>query len=216
MKDGILLREAVVTLSAVVYWAGVLLNAYRVRRSIGRSPNLRPSNPKEWILWAGWFFVIIGWIGQPLMIAKVAASRPFMFIQPLYNHPVMTAGILLILLGYGGTLWCYRSLGDSWRIGINRKEKNVLVTDGPYGYVRHPIYLFQMVMLSGVVLLLPTVFSLMILLIHMICSYVKALDEEGFLKGVYGSAYLDYIKMTGRFLPISGRGASVRQGRDGI
>ena len=63
-------------------------------------------------------------------------------------------------------------------MGINRTEKTLLVTCGPFQWVRHPIYLFQVVMLAGTGLLLPTPISLSILVIHMVCLVVKASDEE--------------------------------------
>jgi hypothetical protein len=79
-------------------------------------------------------------------------------------HPVNLAlGLALLVLGYAGTLWAYAAMGDTWRIGINRNEKTTLVNRGPYRLVRHPIYLFQSVMLAGAALLLPTPVSFLIL-----------------------------------------------------
>jgi protein-S-isoprenylcysteine O-methyltransferase Ste14 len=92
-------------------------------------------------------------------------------------------------------------MGDSWRIGVNKSEKNALVTLGPYRSVRHPIYLFQIVMLAGALLLLPTILSAAILFLHLICVYIKATDEESYLLGLHGPDYENYRKRTGRLLP---------------
>ena len=43
----LLLRQAVVAGSGMVYWAGVLILARRVRQQIGRSPNMTPRGAKE-------------------------------------------------------------------------------------------------------------------------------------------------------------------------
>jgi protein-S-isoprenylcysteine O-methyltransferase Ste14 len=92
-------------------------------------------------------------------------------------------------------------MGSAWRIGINAKEKTTLVRSGPFQHVRHPIYLFQIVMLAGAALLLPTATSCFILVLHCICVLLKAADEEKYLASVHGDAYRDYMSVTGRLLP---------------
>jgi protein-S-isoprenylcysteine O-methyltransferase Ste14 len=92
-------------------------------------------------------------------------------------------------------------MGSAWRIGINPQEKSKLITDGPFRFVRHPIYAFQIVMLAGAFLLLPTLASLVILIIHLVCVLAKATDEESHLEKIYGQAYLDYMARTGRLFP---------------
>ncbi len=194
-------REAVVFISAIIYWSGVTLNAYRVRKHIGRSPNLKPSNFKEWALWAGWLFIIIAWIVQPLIVESLGSSMLFS-LSPFFLQTIwLAAGIFLVVSGYAGTLFCYRALGDSWRIGINEKETTALVDHGPYRLIRHPIYLFQIVMLIGAAALLPTLFSLLILCVHYACVLIKALDEEDYLLSRHDAEYAAYFARTGRFLP---------------
>ena len=150
--ETLLLRKGLVFGSALVYWAGVFIQARRVRKRIGRSPNVRPRGSKERLLWLGWLFVIRGWIGQPFFLGGFHSR--FFSLMPVLLHPVgLVLGIVLIVGGYAGTLWCYAALGDAWRIGIRKREKTALVNQGPYRFVRHPIYLFQTIMLGGVVLL---------------------------------------------------------------
>ena len=86
-------------------------------------------------------------------------------------------------------------------MGIRRREKTALVKNGPYGYVRHPIYLFQIVMLVGALLLLPTLFSFILFFVHFLCVIIKAVDEEAYLLRVHGSEYQAYFSSTGRLLP---------------
>jgi protein-S-isoprenylcysteine O-methyltransferase Ste14 len=193
--DEMLVRRAVVSASAVVYWGGVAIQARRIRKRIGKTPNLKPRTPKEKILWLGWALMILGWLVQPLVI-----PRTFLF-NPLVNSLTLVLGVALIILGYAATLWCYASMGDMWRIGVNRKEKTTLVTRGPYRVIRHPIYGFQVVMLIGAALLLPTFFSLLIIAIHFVCVQFKAADEENYLLGVHGETYREYLKRTGRLFP---------------
>src|SRR6185369_4953036 len=140
-------RRAVVFGSAMIYWAGVLIHARRIRKHIGRSPNVTPRGTKEKLLWTGWLFVIMGWMAMPFLAGKNTPLPLLRFLSTLLHPASLALGVLLLVAGYACTLWCYAAMGDTWRMGINRKEKTSLVTRGPYRFVRHPIYLFQVVML---------------------------------------------------------------------
>ena len=199
--EELFLRRVIVSASGIIYWAGVWILARRVRKQIGRSPNLKPRGPKEKILWVGWLLVIIVWVGQSF-VAKTENVWPGVALFPaMLNPPLLVTGIVLVAGGYACTLWCYSAMGDTWRIGINRKEKTTLVERGPYRVIRHPIYAFQLVMLAGAALLLPTTLSFSILVLHLFCAIIKAIDEENYLKTVHGQSYVDYMARTGRLLP---------------
>ncbi len=199
--EELFLRRLVVSLSGLVYWGGVLVQARRIRKRIGRSPNLRPRGAREQALWFGWFLVILAWIFQPLLLGTTAVRSAFTLCPGLL-HPVgLVVGLLLILLGYAGTLWTYVAMGDTWRIGIDADEKTALVSCGPFRWVQHPIYSLQIVMLAGVALLLPTLVSLVTLAAHCFCVCLKARDEEKHLSQMHGTAYRDYASRTGRLFP---------------
>ena len=107
----------------------------------------------------------------------------------------------MTVAGYAGTIWCYVIMGNTWRIGVNPSEKTKLVDQGPYRIIRHPIYVFQIVMLAGAAVLLPTVLALVTLVIHYLSILAKAADEEAYLLTAHGQEYGDYLSRTGRFLP---------------
>jgi protein-S-isoprenylcysteine O-methyltransferase Ste14 len=199
--EELLLRRVVVSASGLLYWGGVLVQARHVRKQIGHSPNLKPRGSKEKALWLGWFVVILVWVGQPILVVG-HTSGPALRLVASWLHPAgLVFGLVLVALGYAGTLWCYVAMGNTWRIGINAKEKTTLVSNGPYRWVRHPIYLFQIVMLAGAALLLPTPASFSILAIHYFCVRIKAMDEENYLLKVHGEAYHDYRFRTGGLFP---------------
>jgi protein-S-isoprenylcysteine O-methyltransferase Ste14 len=194
------LRKGIVVGSALIYWAGVFLQVRRVRRHIGRSPNVHPRGLKEKLLWLGWVFVFVGWIGQPFLVNRTRHPL-FLLIMPLVHPAELGLGLLLVAGGYLGTLWCYSALGMAWRMGVSRREKAGLVSHGPYRYVRHPIYLFQVIMFVGSILLLPTAYSLVLLAVLLACVILKSHDEEAYLLDLHGSDYRDYLSKTGRFFP---------------
>jgi protein-S-isoprenylcysteine O-methyltransferase Ste14 len=198
--DDFLLRRLVVLTGVLVYWIGVYVQARRVRKQIGRSPNMKPRTPKEKVLWLGWMLVVGGWIAIPFLAGRTKCGPLFPFF-PLADPLATALGIAFTILGYVCTLWCYAAMGSAWRICVNPKEKNNLVTSGPYRRMRHPIYSFQIVMLLGAVLLLPTLFTVLILAVHVVCTLIKAMDEEAYLLTVHGDAYRTFMAHTGRLFP---------------
>lgn len=189
------LRRFVVSASGLIYWGGVLVQARRVRKKIGRTPNLRPKGTKERALWLGWMIVIFGWIAQPFFITGGT------FFPALVHPAALIAGLTLIVSGYLATLWCYAAMGAAWRIGIDTGGTSSLVQTGPYRRMRHPIYSFQMVMLAGAALLLPTPVSFAILVLHFAFASIKAGDEEVHLTRIFGKEYREYMTRSGRFFP---------------
>jgi protein-S-isoprenylcysteine O-methyltransferase Ste14 len=199
------LRRTVVCSSGLLYWGGVAIQAQRIRKRIGHSPNVRPKGTKERVLWFGWFVVILVWIGQPLVIGVSATS--VLSLLTILLHPAgLVIGLAAVCLGYAGTLWTYAAMGNNWRMGVNLNERTSLVREGPFLWVRHPIYLLQVVMLTGVALLLPTPISLAALAIHFVCVRLKARDEERYLENVHGREYREYSSHTGGLFPrLTGR-----------
>jgi protein-S-isoprenylcysteine O-methyltransferase Ste14 len=208
--DELFWRRAIVSASGLIYWAGVWVLARRVRKQIGRSPNLKPRGTKEKFLWVGWLAVVLVWIGQPWLVRTENPFAGLTLLPALTTVPSFIAGLILVVGGYACTLWCDAAMGNTWRIGVNQNEKTTLVERGPYRVIRHPIYAFQLVMLAGAALLLPTWLSFGVLAVHLVCALIKAMDEGAYLTTVHGATYTAYMARTGRLVPrIFGRTAPV-------
>jgi protein-S-isoprenylcysteine O-methyltransferase Ste14 len=144
---------------------------------------------------------VLAWLLMPFLAGRPGAGV-CLKIWPVIPASVgLALGGLLLAAGYAGTLWCYALMGDTWRMGVDRGEKTVLVTRGLYGVIRHPIYGLQTVMLGGVFVLLPTAVSLLALLLHLLCVWFKTRDEEAHLLRVHGEAYQAYRSRTGGLFP---------------
>jgi protein-S-isoprenylcysteine O-methyltransferase Ste14 len=204
-ESSLLANRAVAAGSALIYWVGVFIQARRIRHRIGRAPNVKPRGRKEKLLWVGWFSVVLLWLGIPFV-----AGRGFMgfwgaLFGPALSSSTEVLGILSMAAGYTGTLFCYAAMGEHWRMGIDRSKRTTLATKGPYRYIRHPIYFFQIVMLLGLVLLLPTLLSLIAIFVHVVCVRIKIADEEAFLLSTLGKEYSGYQARTGKLLPKLGK-----------
>jgi protein-S-isoprenylcysteine O-methyltransferase Ste14 len=91
-------------------------------------------------------------------------------------------------------------MGADWHSSDTR-QKTELVTTGLYGRVRHPIYALSILLMLCTVSVVPTLPVAVIAVIHIALMHVKARNEERFLTGMHGDAYVQYCRRTGRFFP---------------
>ncbi len=110
-------------------------------------------------------------------------------------------GMILSAVGAVVFIVSVVTMRDNWRAGVSEKEKTELVTDGIYRYSRNPAFLGFDLLYVGILLMffswpLLAVSALAMLLFHIQIVYV----EEPFLQKTFAEAYLDYRRMTGRYL----------------
>jgi protein-S-isoprenylcysteine O-methyltransferase Ste14 len=155
------------------------------------------------------------WLGGVLFVAALALSAlaPILdlagMLDPigvLDTEVVQAAGGGLFWGGLIGTLLAQLAMGESWRIGVDSDERTRLVTDGPFQYVRNPIFMAMIPTSLGIALLAPNVVAL-----TGVFALVAALEiqtrliEEPYLRKAHGRAYAEYTARAGRFLPLVGR-----------
>jgi protein-S-isoprenylcysteine O-methyltransferase Ste14 len=85
-------------------------------------------------------------LGAPYMSRGLSVATP----GPAYMR---WCGTVVLLFGAALALWSARALGRSLTPGIEPLTGARLVTAGPYGYVRHPIYLGVTLLCAGYTLL---------------------------------------------------------------
>lgn len=156
----------------------------------------------EW--WGGLLFAV-AIVLTPLAALLQARGA----LAPLIEMRASTAlalGGALYLAGLAGTLWSQLAMGTSWRIGVDESERTTLVTRGPYGVVRNPIFTFMVLGLAGLAVLVPNALSIAALavLVAAIEIQVKAV-EEPYLERAHGDDYRRYRAATWRFVPGVGR-----------
>lgn len=83
-----------------------------------------------------WLFPLMALLHTGLVVAPLAEvlalGRPFV--------PAVAAGAgAVLIVATALRVWTLRTLGRSWNVRVVTPE--VIVTDGPYRYVRHPNYL---------------------------------------------------------------------------
>ena len=104
--------------------------------------------------------------------------------------------------------WVFRSLGRNVSETALAKPDQVLVTKGPYRWVRHPLYTTGGILFLGTGLAAGNWFILLIaaVAVSLVTLVIIPLEEQG-LVARFGDSYTRYTLGTGRVLPrIWGRG----------
>jgi protein-S-isoprenylcysteine O-methyltransferase Ste14 len=92
-------------------------------------------------------------------------------------------------------------MGRAWRIGLDPENRTELAEDGPYRWIRHPIYSGWLVILAGTVLAVPDATVDVAALVTVLGILVQALREEQHMARTLGERYARYAARTGRFAP---------------
>jgi protein-S-isoprenylcysteine O-methyltransferase Ste14 len=103
----------------------------------------------------------------------------------------------LLLLGMSWAIWSLRTLGRCFSI---LPEVRGLVTSGPYRWVRHPVYLGEMIAVLG--LLLPILSTRNVIVFTLFCALQlwRTRHEEAGLAATFPE-YGEYRQRTSRLLP---------------
>ena len=81
-------------------------------------------------------------------------------------------------------------------------DTSVLVTDGPYAFVRHPMYLGSFLIGLGIVILLLKLWLVPFYLVFFLLWYRPQIhNEEQWLLRKFGQEYIDYCETTPCFFP---------------
>ena len=136
-------------------------------------------------------------VGIPYFLACIFLwkSLPFSFS---FNWPtilIVLSGSLLYFSGLMLYLWAWFTLGRNYNVssafGVRLSADHRLITDGPYAWVRHPMYLGLQMAAFGGVLLFQT-WTLVFLFINFLFLLIRARREEQALTMEYPNHWQSY------------------------
>lgn len=111
----------------------------------------------------------------------------------LYQWPVLLAGMVLLLVSFASVNYLQAYMHEDWRSGIDRRAEGThLLTEGPFGRSRNPLFISVITGQLGFFLALPSVFSLVCLIAGVLVITRQAREEEKALAERFGAAYEDY------------------------
>ncbi len=129
---------------------------------------------------------------------------PFLILGLVFGHPTITsliAGVLVSGLGEAIRFWGVGHATSETRVtgsvGASR-----LVVSGPFGYVRNPLYVGNMLLYTGFGVMANIPWLIVLTLAWFIFQYWMIVSrEEEFLAGKFGQEYDAYRRAVPKFFP---------------
>lgn len=111
-------------------------------------------------------------------------------------------GVGAALLGFVLLQWAQNTLGKSWSDTPRMIRGQMLVTSGPYRWVRHPIYTAFLLILGSILLISANgLVGLAWLGMTSLEIAARIGFEEALMIEYFGDQYREYMGHTGRYLP---------------
>jgi protein-S-isoprenylcysteine O-methyltransferase Ste14 len=106
------------------------------------------------------------------------------------------------IMGLGAWLMCWSLVYfRSWRFRAQLDTGHELATGGPYAYRRHPIYAGLNLLALGTAVWIPTLLTLIAVVLMFVGSDLRGRAEERVLAAAFGSQYRAYCARTRRLVP---------------
>lgn len=135
----------------------------------------------------------ISWLIVLILIATAMVTVPAHF-EDGWHEALEIFGYMCLIAAGMGRIWCL--------IYIAGKKDRVLCTEGPYSICRNPLYLFSFIGVIGAFLALQSILLAAIAsTAYLLYYYFVVESEERRLRDIFQGAFLDYTKVTPRFLP---------------
>lgn len=169
--------------------------------------------PALWGLWLA-YWMAAGWRTKPVQRAESAASRLShlvllllgvgLLVSPRFAGPLLTTrflpatawsfwlGAALVAAGIGFAIWARVQLAGNWSGTVTVKQDHTLTRDGPYRFVRHPIYTGILTGLLGSAIAAGEWRALLGLALITLSFLRKIAIEEQFMTAQFGEAYARY------------------------
>jgi len=166
------------------------------RRTLGRSPVVLGHAGQTAV--ERWFERLspLGLLFWPAVWLWIALG-----LVPLRAMPLRAAGVALVAAGAALSAGSVFLMGRAWRIGIDPEQRTELADQGPYRWIRHPIYSGWLVMLVGHVIVVPSPAVDVAAILTAAGVLLEALREERHMHRTFGERYARYAAGTGRFAP---------------
>jgi protein-S-isoprenylcysteine O-methyltransferase Ste14 len=171
----------------LLYWQVIGINVKETRR-------LEPAQSRLFrvvlffaaIVLLSWASIPVTWLHLPIVPAG-----PWR----LY------AGLGLTVSGLLFAIWARAHLGKNWSRSVTIKQGHELITSGPYGLVRHPIYTGLLVAFIGTTIAIGELRALIAIVILFVALWIKLRLEEQWMQTQFGETYANYSRHVAALVP---------------
>ena len=125
-------------------------------------------------------------LGKFLFRYRAIIATPFFILLVILSKPtnVLTSAIISSLIGIGIRIWAAGYIGVEAR--STKFSGQFVITNGPYKYLKHPLYLGNFFLILGIIILFnPAVWFALLLIFLFIFEYsIIILSELDYLKNL--------------------------------
>ena len=145
-----------------------------------------------------WVLIISITIGY-LLSFYVATTK----IGRIYHWNILfVSGILIIIVGLMIRIISIRTLKQYFTYSVTKAENQEIIKKGFYKYIRHPGYLGQLIIFTGISISLSNWLSVILMLVSIFIGYMNRIRvEESFMIDLMGEKYFNYQKRTKKLIP---------------
>lgn len=189
-------------ISAVLFFAGFSISVYFRRKADQSGEKITFEEENQTLLRVRTVSALIGY----LTILAYMIHPPFVaWAQLDLPQWLRWLGATLMALMVPMFYWLFSSLGRNITKTVAVREEHQLVTNGPYRWVRHPLYSCGWLFFIGFSLLAANWLMALSLLVASIPLAMRTPVEEAKLIDRFGEQYQEYMQRTGRYFPKLGR-----------
>ena len=147
-------------------------------------------------------FSFIKLIGTSLIIyLPLLTGR--LISTPLFQTSLTSGliGLTFCILGITIMLWARQHLAKNWSGNIILQTEHTITKDGPYKFVRHPIYSGGLLAMLGSAIVVGQIFGFAWALLCSVGLIMKIRQEEILLSSKFPTEYSAYKKQTKTLIP---------------
>lgn len=148
----------------------------------------------------------IGWLTAARLAWRRLPWRPGRMVRWLLLASGFAASVAGLALAITGRLALGASYRPSSTVGATLAPAHELVTDGPYGRVRHPMYLGLALLAVGSLAIYRT-WTTLLFVAQLPVLVVRARREETLLETAFGDRWREYAAAVPAWLPRAWRSA---------
>lgn len=177
------------TFSGLLAWNHLRVRSLRKARRISEEkPAIRDPRSMHGLVVEGLSFFVAAGFAQPS-----AAAADWMKVASM-GFGLMAVTVLFFAL---------RHLGLEWRVKAVVTEDHRLVTTGPYGVVRHPVFAALLCLLLATVLLVTRPWAAVAAVaVYLLGTEIRVRAEDGLLERRFGQRFVEYKSRVAAYVPL--------------
>ncbi|MFH0819265.1 MAG: isoprenylcysteine carboxylmethyltransferase family protein [Patescibacteria group bacterium] len=156
-----------------------------------------PLKPKA-IEWGTFYLLLTVYI----IVCLISIMDYLWFQVVIFGHAVQILFFIILLFGLIMRFIIQKQLGKYYDANIKIWDDHKLINQGIYKYIRHPMYLSNIIIFLGIAGIFSSVLGIISVFIFIVPSLMARIFlEEKYLLQKFGNNYQLYIDETKRFLP---------------